>query len=97
MPNYDRRGPDGNGPGTGRGNGLCRTGTQLPEAGGWGNRIGQRLRQRCRRFADSIMPERFGGGFQRADRRGRNGTPGMLSQRGGGSRAGRMRGGMGRR
>jgi hypothetical protein len=97
MPNYDRRGPNGNGPGTGRGNGLCRAGNRRPDGDGWGNRIGRRLRQRCRRFADSVMPERFGAGFQRGGRMGRSGSPEMLPQGGCSSRAGRMRGGMGKR
>lgn len=99
MPNYDRRGPDGNGPGTGRGLGSCRTGNQwTDESGGWGSRMVSRLQQRCRRFVNSARPmSRFGGGSTGAGRRGRFNGGGMSSDRFGGSGGGRMRGGRGNR
>ena len=36
MPNYDRKGPGGNGPGTGRGYGGCRGGNQKVQGAGGG-------------------------------------------------------------
>ncbi|MBT8338663.1 MAG: DUF5320 domain-containing protein [Desulfatitalea sp.] len=54
MPGFDRKGPAGQGPATGRGFGYCRTVASGAPDGAWGNRLMQGVRRRCRAFGSGF-------------------------------------------
>ena len=68
MPGFNKSGPEGNGPMTGRSMGICNTavpgyGNQYSDAGGFGRRLGRR--QGRRRSMGSGMRGAGGRGFAR--------------------------------